>query len=253
MLASGSAGNATLVRSGATAILIDAGISARELARRLSCAGVDIDAFDALLISHEHNDHVRGAAAVSRRFSAPVYANRPTSRGAGLPSALKSDMMFEFSTGEAFKVGCLEVTPFAVPHDAAETVGFTISDGRARAGFATDIGSLTLEVLDGLSNCGLVVLESNHDEAMLREGPYPEFLKRRVDSPYGHLSNADAAELARSLYHDGLGYLVLAHLSRTNNHPDLPLKAVRAALGAGGSRVRVSLGWQDRAGELIRL
>lgn len=253
MLASGSAGNATLVRSGDTAILIDAGISARELCRRISAAGAGDVAVEALLVSHEHNDHVRGAVAVSRRFSCPVYANRATSGGAGLFRALRGEALVDFTTGLPFSVGCLEVTPFAVPHDAAETVGFTVSDGRVRAGFATDLGSPTLEVLEGLSGCDLVVLESNHDEAMLLEGPYPEFLKRRVHSPCGHLSNVDAAQLAHSLYHEGMSHLVLAHLSRTNNHPDLPLDAVRGALGARGSRVRVTLGWQDRAGELIRL
>jgi phosphoribosyl 1,2-cyclic phosphodiesterase len=253
VLASGSAGNATLLRSGDTSVLIDAGISARELSRRLVASGLGDIHIDALLLSHEHNDHVRGAAAVSRRLGCPVYANRATSSGAGLFRALASGALADFDTGSPFSVGCLEVTPFLLPHDAAETVGFTVSDGRVRAGFATDLGSLTFDVLAGLSGCDLVVLESNHDEAMLLEGPYPEFLKRRVSSPYGHLSNSDAAQLAHTLFHEGMTHLVLAHLSRTNNHPDLPLGAVRGALGTRGSRVSVTLGWQDRAGELIRL
>ncbi len=253
MLASGSAGNATLLRSGGTALLIDAGISARELSRRLAVSGLGDVRIDALLLSHEHNDHVRGAAAVSRRLGCPVYANRATSTGARLLRAVPRGALVEFVTGSPFTVGCLEVTPFLLPHDAAETVGFAVSDGRMRAGFATDLGSVTLDVLAGLSGCDLVVLESNHDEAMLSDGPYPEFLKKRVSSPYGHLSNSDAAQLANSLFHDSMAHLVLAHLSRTNNHPDLPLEAVRGALGPRCSRVTVTLGWQDRAGEVITL
>jgi phosphoribosyl 1,2-cyclic phosphodiesterase len=162
-------------------------------------------------------------------------------------------MVIDFAPGEPFVVGCLKILPFALPHDAAETVGFRVSDGSARAGFATDLGSLTLEVLEGLSGCDAVVLESNHDEAMLLGGPYPPFLKRRVNGPDGHLSNSDAAELIRCVCHDGLRHLALAHLSRTNNTPELPLEAARRALGARASGVEISLGWQDRAGEVIRL
>jgi phosphoribosyl 1,2-cyclic phosphodiesterase len=253
LLASGSAGNATLVRSGTTTILIDAGISLKELGRRMERVGVGVGAIDALLVSHEHNDHVRGAVTLARRFDVPAYANRSTSGEAGLLSALPREKVIDIARDTPFEVGCLEVVPFALPHDAVETLGFTISDGQARAGFATDLGSVTLEVTNGLSTCDVVVLESNHDELMLLEGPYPEFLKRRVGSPYGHLSNADAAELISNICHDGLRHVVLAHLSRTNNAPDLPREAVVEALGVRKSHVSISLGWQDRAGEVIRL
>ena len=208
---------------------------------------------DALLLTHEHNDHVRGASAVSRRFGCPVHANRATAAVAGLSTGPGGGGAVEFVTGSTFEVGCLEITSFAVPHDAAETVGFTVSDGRTRVGIATDLGSPTLEVTEGLAGCDLVVLEANHDEAMLLGGPYPEFLKRRVRSATGHLSNTDAAGLACSLYHEGMSHLVLAHLSRTNNRPGLPLEEVRRALGARGRSLRVSLGWQDRTGDLISL
>jgi phosphoribosyl 1,2-cyclic phosphodiesterase len=154
---------------------------------------------------------------------------------------------------EPFRIGCLELLPFPLPHDASETVGFKVSDGRVRAGFATDLGSINMDVLEGLSGCEVVVLESNHDEMMLMAGPYPPSLKRRVRSPRGHLSNDDAAELIRCISHDGLKHLALAHISRTNNTPQLPLEAAREALGARARRVEVSLGWQDRIGEIIRL
>jgi phosphoribosyl 1,2-cyclic phosphodiesterase len=241
------------VRSGGTAILIDAGISLKDLARRLSSIGVGIEELDALVLTHEHGDHVRGAIALCRRRGLRVHAGRTTSGRAGLSGALRPEMVVHFTPGVPFEVGCLEVLPFAVPHDAAETVGFRVSDGSVRAGLATDLGSLTLEVLEGLSGCDVVVLESNHDEAMLLDGPYPPFLKRRVNGPNGHLSNADAAELIRCVCHDGLRHLALAHLSRTNNKPDLPLEAARLALGARAPGVQLSLGWQERTGEFIRI
>jgi phosphoribosyl 1,2-cyclic phosphodiesterase len=240
------------VRSGATAILIDAGISLKGLARRLEGTGMSVEELDALVLSHEHVDHVRGAIAISRRLGLPVYAGRAISRQVGLISALGRDAVLDLHAGQPFRIGCMEVVPFAVPHDA-ETVGFKIHDGRSRAGFATDLGSINMDVLVGLSGCEAVVLESNHDEAMLLEGPYPPSLKLRVRSPRGHLSNADAAELIRCISHDGLKHLALAHLSRTNNLPELPLEAARDALGSRAPQVEVSLGWQDRIGEVIRV
>ncbi len=241
------------MRSGTTTILIDAGISLKDLSRRLSGTGARIEELNAVVLTHEHVDHVRGAVTVSRRLGLPVHAGRATSRRVGLLSALGRDSVVDLRAGEPFRIGCMEVVPFALPHDAADTVGFKVSDGRVKAGFATDLGSLNMDVLEGLSGCDVVVLESNHDEAMLLEGSYPPFLKRRVNSPQGHLSNADAAELIRCISHDGLKHLALAHLSRTNNMPELPLEAARRALGARASLVEVSLGWQDRIGEVIRV
>lgn len=208
---------------------------------------------DALVLSHEHVDHARGAITVCRRLGLRVHAGRAISRRTGLRSALGRDSVVDLRPDEPFRIGCMELLPFTVPHDAAETVGFRVSDGRVRAGFATDLGSINMDVLEGLSGCEVVVLESNHDELMLLEGPYPPSLKRRVKSPRGHLSNADAAELIRCISHDGLEHLALAHLSRTNNTPELSLKAARKALGARSGRVEVSLGWQDRISEIIRV
>jgi phosphoribosyl 1,2-cyclic phosphodiesterase len=233
--------------------LIDAGISLKGLDRRLNDAGTGLQELDALVLSHEHVDHARGAIAVSRRLGLPVYASRAISAPLGLAAALGRDSVIDLHADEPFRIGCLEVVPFSLPHDAADTVGFKVSDGRARAGFATDLGSVNLDVLEGLSGCDVVVLESNHDEAMLLEGPYPPHLKRRVNSRRGHLSNADAAELVRCISHDGLKHLALAHISRTNNSPELPLETARNALGARASHVEVSLGWQDRIGNVIRV
>jgi phosphoribosyl 1,2-cyclic phosphodiesterase len=241
------------VRSGDTAVLIDAGISLKDLVRRLDGTGTAIEELDALVLSHEHVDHARGAIAISRSLGLPVHAGRAICRRAGLRAALGRDSVLDLRSDEPFCIGCMQLLPFTLPHDAAETLGFKVSDGRVKAGLATDLGSINMDVLEGLSGCEVVVLESNHDEAMLREGPYPPSLKRRVKSPRGHLSNADAAELIRCISHDGLKHLALAHLSRTNNTPELPLEAARKALGARACQVEVSLGWQDRIGEIIRV
>ena len=207
-----------------------------------------------MLISHEHNDHVRGAAAVARRYGPRFYANSSTCIAAGLTGRLHTAAALEeFETGVPFRAGDLEITAFPLPHDAAGTVGFTVSDGRVKVGFATDLGSVTMEVIGGLSECDAVIIESNHDEAMLLAGPYPAMLKRRVHGPEGHLSNVDAAELISCVRHSRLKHLVLAHMSRTNNTPALGLESAKAALGRRCSDVAVSLGRQDRPCKVIRI
>lgn len=252
MLSSGSDGNATLVGSGDARLLIDAGLSLAELTWRMSLMRTGPDALDAVLMSHDHYDHIKGAMPLCQRTGVPLYASRATIRASGLARALPDGQVREFKPGAAFEVAGLRVTPFAVPHDTFN-VGFTLTDGEATVGLATDLGSVTLEVLSYLSGCDVVVLESNHDEEMLERGPYPPHLKRRIGSPLGHLSNADTAELVRSIHHPGLRHLVLAHLSRTNNRPELPLEAVGRVLEECGAGAAVSLGWPDRPGELITL
>lgn len=239
------------MRSGDTAILLDCGLSMKELGRRCSAAGLRASSLDAVIVTHEHSDHVFGVGPVTRALSIPVFANRQTAGNCRTLGNLGSISFF--TTGKPFRVGDLEMTAFQVPHDASEPVGFIVTDGRHRVGVATDLGSFNLDVIASLGGCDAVVLESNHDEVMLINGPYPWFLKRRVKGPLGHLSNLDAAAIARCVDHAGLQHVALAHLSRTNNTPDLPLDSTREALGDSGSRVRVSLGWQFEAGELLRL
>lgn len=251
VISSGSSGNATYVRSADTAVLIDAGISLKELTRRLASSGLGVRDIDAVIVSHGHNDHVRGVPVVCRRLGVPVYANRATLAEAGLAASAGGAGTVDFITGEEFELGDLRIRPFPVPHDAAEPVGFVISDRGARVCLATDLGSITMEVVRAFTGCDAVVLESNHDEAMLFEGPYPEFLKRRVAGPNGHLSNGDAAGLLEEIAHGGLRHLVMAHLSRTNNTPGLSLDAAERALGARGGATEIHLARQDRAGALI--
>ena len=205
------------------------------------------------MVSHGHRDHVNGVPVLCRRLRVPVYANQATAAEPGLHGAVGPELSRTFEDGREFEVGGVSLRPFPVPHDSAWPSGFVISDGTVQVGFATDLGSLTLEVLNSLADCDALILESNHDEVMLREGPYPAMLKKRVRGPRGHLSNDDAAELLQSVAHPGLRQLVLAHLSTTNNKPELPLQTAGKALAGRAPSVEISLGWQDRPGLVIRV
>ena len=251
MLSSGSGGNATYISSGKSALLIDSGLSCRELSRRLAQIGADPGSIDAIAITHEHVDHVAGVLPLSSRYEIPVHASTGTVRESPLRSHL--DRINKLKANAPFTAGRLEVVPFPVPHDAAEPIGFTVSDGGFKVGVATDLGSQTLEVLASLAESDVVILESNHDVEMLTYGPYPWFVKQRIASPLGHLSNEDAADLIRAIRHAGLRHLVLVHLSETNNDPAITLESARKALGRKGAGVEISLGWQHRVGDMIVL
>lgn len=217
----------------------------------MALAGLDIDSLDAVIVSHGHNDHVRGIPVLSRRKKTTVFANESTIAQGRLGGSVEMSSLKRFKTGTRFTIGDLIVEPFPVPHDAADTVGFVVSDGLVRAGFATDLGSVTLEARQGLSDCDVCVIESNHDEEMLKNGPYPAFLKKRVSSAVGHLSNDDAAELIAGIAHRSLLHLVLAHLSEKNNHPNIPPITAARALGHLAPSVQISVGWQDRPDRVI--
>lgn len=229
LLASGSSGNSLLVQSGSTSVLVDAGISARRLSQAARAAGTDLRALSAVLVTHGHSDHVSGLAALPRTSTAPVYATRGTLREidrfltAGLPAVT-------VVAGRPFDVGELVVSPFDVSHDAAEPVGFSISDGTHRVAVATDLGTVSDEIRGHLATADCVVLECNHDERMLLDGPYPWHLKERILADTGHLSNAAASREIERLGSGPLSALVLAHLSRRNNTPDLAFEAATDAL-----------------------
>ncbi|MGZ8259112.1 MAG: MBL fold metallo-hydrolase [Caldimonas sp.] len=234
-LGSGSTGNATVVEASGgittTRLLIDAGFSLRELETRLARAGLAPEDLDAVFVTHEHSDHVGCAIAFAERYRLAVWMSRGTWRAIG-EQTIPERLGF-VRDGETIALGDLELRPFTVAHDAAEPLQLRCSDGGASLGVLTDLGSITEHMLDGVRGCEALVLECNHDEAMLAGSRYPPSLKARIGGRYGHLSNTVAVELLASGIAARLRHLVGAHLSRENNRPEI----VRSALsGWWGSR-----------------
>ncbi len=219
LLASGSKGNAVFIDAGETRLLIDVGLSAREIDRRLRSIGVEADSLHAILVTHEHLDHVRGVGPMARRYDLPLYMHPDTHRA--LPRIGKIANLHEFDVGAPFCVRDLEIRPFPITHDARAPVGFSVNTPAGKIGVATDLGIATRLVTDCLKESKVLVLESNHDEQMLQDGPYPWHLKQRIKSAQGHLSNTASAELLDGLIWNGLSAVFLAHLSETNNEPDM--------------------------------
>jgi phosphoribosyl 1,2-cyclic phosphodiesterase len=254
VLGSGSKGNATYLESGGTSILIDAGMSGIELQKRLSLIGVDLSAIDAILVTHEHNDHVQGVGVLSRRAKIPVLANSATfSAASKIVNKLFS--YNEFETGSSFYFQNLEIHPFSISHDTKDPVGFRISDGSISLGYCTDTGKVSRLMLHRLAACQALVLESNHDITMLQNGTYPPYLKQRIRSNQGHLDNVEAATFLQELAHEKLQHVVLAHLSEENNHPEIAFFAANEALHNNPlckeTAIRVSVASQGCVGELV--
>jgi phosphoribosyl 1,2-cyclic phosphodiesterase len=251
VLGSGSRGNCTFIEEGKTRILIDAGFSGKEIARRLASINRSPEQLSALLVTHEHNDHIAGVGVLSRRFKLPVYANPGTHRAAQTKLG-KLFALREFSTGGRFVLDDLEIHPFAVSHDTADPVGFIVKGGGHSVGYCTDTGRVTKLMEHLLGHCHGLILEANHDPQMLQDGPYPLPLKQRVRSGRGHLANGDAASFIRGLPGGSLRALVLAHLSETNNHPDL-VRRMMEDLFSCDPRPELILATQGNAGPLIDL
>ena len=241
-LGSGSSGNATLVeaRGGTTVsrVLVDCGFSLRELRTRLARAGVTPDELDAVYITHEHGDHVGCALSLARRHRLPVWMSRGTWRAIGEPE-LPEFVRFARDS-EAITVGDLQLRPYTVPHDAAEPLQLCFSDGAFRLGMLTDAGSITPHLLEQLQGCHALLLECNHDLAMLAASRYPASLKLRIGGRFGHLSNDTSARILAACLHDGLRHVVAAHLSRENNRPDIALAALAAACGADAGELQAA-------------
>lgn len=238
-LGSGSSGNATLVeaRSGITAsrVLIDCGFSLRELTARLTRAGLAPHQLDAVFVTHEHGDHVGCALSLARRHGVPVWMSRGTWQAIGQPDL--PDVIRFARDGQLVPIGDLLLVPYTVPHDAAEPLQLAFSDGASRLGVLTDAGSITPHLLAHLSGCQALLLECNHDAALLAASRYPQSLKRRIAGRFGHLSNDTAAEILSACLHGGLRHVVAAHLSRENNRPELALAALATACGASVSEL----------------
>ncbi len=223
VLASGSKGNAVLVCSPGTRILVDAGTTCKELVRRLEKSGADPKKLDALIISHEHGDHVSAAGTLSRRFDLPVFTTRGTLDN--MPANVgRFASVNIFSTGRCFELGDLRIHAFAISHDAGEPAGFIIEHENTRLGICTDLGVATNLVRVRLQGCHGLVLEANHDVTRLLEGPYPWHLKQRIRSAHGHLSNEESCKLLEAIHHEQMQCVVFAHLSETNNDPALVRK-----------------------------
>ena len=217
VLASGSKGNSIYISNEETAILIDAGLSKSELLLRLAKRSLSPQKIQAIILSHEHTDHVRGAYSFSRQFRIPVYATAKTMAQVKEKISGNPHSYYSFTPEEAFWVDQLEIRPFSISHDAQDPSGFTITFDGIKIGIATDLGTVTSAVRSHLKNCHLLVLEANHDMEMLLKGPYPWFLKERIQSEYGHLSNVDTQALLHELLHTELKHVILAHVSEKNN------------------------------------
>lgn len=217
-LASGSKGNCLYLECGESRLLIDVGMSLRETIFRMEGCGIDPAGVNAVLLTHEHVDHIRSAGSFARKFKVPVLASHLVCRKA--EKYLKKAQLVEFESGAAFSFRDLVVDPFPITHDSCDPVGFVVESTEGRCGSATDLGIATRLVTDKLRGCRFLNLESNHDMDMLMNGPYPWELKQRIRSRHGHLSNSESLALLHDLAHDGLEALVMAHLSEVNNHPD---------------------------------
>lgn len=253
VLASGSGGNVCYIETHNARVLIDAGLSCREIERRLGLIGVNAKTLDALIITHEHSDHIKGAGPVARRFDLPLYINRKTlDRGHGTLGNLSKPVIVQ--TGQTLTINDLSVETFTKCHDAADPVGLVLSFDGKRIGLATDLGRSTRLVEDRLRECHALIVEFNHDQGMLEEGPYPLDLKRRIKGSDGHLSNEQAGDLIREICHDNLNYLLLAHLSKTNNHPAKAHRKARDALGESGiTGTNILISEQDTPSPMIEL
>jgi phosphoribosyl 1,2-cyclic phosphodiesterase len=245
ILASGSMGNCALVSSSSTRVLVDAGVSCREILKRMKALGEDAHSLSAILITHEHSDHISGLRVLAGKLNVPVFMTGATHQAwarserdqetSQSPQLAKLEL---FASGRRFQIGDIEVTPFTIPHDAVDPVGFTFRAEGVKIGFATDLGYIPASVCDHLHRCDVLVIESNHDLEMLRVGPYPWSVKQRVMSRVGHLSNTALADFFTTDYDGEAAYVVLAHLSEHNNHPELARREAERALRPRQSLLR---------------
>ncbi len=232
-IASGSSGNCLYAGNDDTHLLIDAGISKKRIEEGLVSFGVAGSDIDGILVTHEHTDHIQGLGVWSRKYHVPIYATYGTIKEIRKCASLGKidDTLYHvIRPDEAFRIGNISINPFSIPHDASDPVSFCIQDASARIGQVTDLGCFDRYILEALQDCDLLYVEANHDVRMLETGPYPYMLKRRIAGNYGHLCNEAAGQLIGQLHNERLRQVILGHLSKENNFPDLALEAVRAEL-----------------------
>jgi len=251
VLGSGSRGNCIYVGSSSTSILVDAGLSGRETARRLAEIGVPIDRIRGICLSHEHRDHTVGLRVLHGRHRIPVYANSGTVDGVRRMGKTAEVQWRIFSTGVPFDLGDLLVEPFSVPHDAYDPVGFIIGSDGARVGVVTDMGVPTTLIRERLRQCRVVVVEANHDERLLREAKRPWYLKQRIMGRQGHLSNESAAAMLAEIAGPDLRQVFLAHISDECNQSSLAVRTARSRLaGSGFAHIKVCATFPDRISDV---
>ena len=256
VLASGSSGNSIYITDGSTSILIDAGLSGKELSRRMNKVGISADQIDAVLITHEHRDHISGAGVISRRYNLPVYANQLTwESGKELIGPVSEENCCIFD--QEFMIENIGITPFSISHDAADPVGYILHCNNRSIGIATDMGYFTPEIKAKLKGLDFMIVEANHDLDMLMTGSYPWNLKNRIKGKEGHLSNDDAAALIPELITDNFPRILLGHLSKDNNNPDLAYITVKNNLDEydlkEGEDYKLDFTYRDRPTRLYKI
>ena len=249
-LASGSKGNCTYFGSSQTKILIDAGISGKAIQARLSEINVDLSEINAILITHEHTDHIQGLKTLAFKWGIPVLANHETAKG--IVETFRECPKFKiFSTGETFEFGDLEIHPFSIQHDTLDPVAFTIKVDGLKMGFCTDLGFATSLVQNHLKQCDYLVIESNHEPSMVYASARPMIYKQRVLSRSGHLSNEACGNLLAHIFHSGLKHAHLAHLSSECNSPEVAIKVIREILEQHGIQLEMTVAPQERISKAI--
>ncbi|HBM80556.1 MAG: MBL fold metallo-hydrolase [Clostridiales bacterium] len=251
-LFSGSSGNCIYVGDEKTNILVDAGLSGTKIVNSLNEIGISPEKIDALLITHEHRDHIHGAGILSRMLNIPIYANRNTWDSMyDLIGSVKNENINIINTGEAFSIGDIDINSYKTPHDAAEPVGYCFYNSNKKISIATDIGHVSENVYENIKDSDLLLLESNHDVEMLKAGPYPYLLKRRILSGTGHLSNDDAGGTILKLMGNKFMTIILGHLSRQNNYPELAYATVKSILEGNGIDIdkdlKLALAYREQA------
>ncbi len=246
-LASGSKGNALYFGSPKVKILIDSGISLKDLTERLLKIGVEVGDLNAVLVTHEHIDHIRGLSALCKKWNIPIFANLETAK-AIVTASTHTPKFKIFSTGDPFQFADVQINPFSIPHDAIDPVAFTLQVDSLKVGVCADLGFASTLVVHQLKNCDYLYLEANHQPSMVHASARPMVYKQRVLSRQGHLSNEDSAEVILAVHHDNLKHVYLAHLSSECNTPEIALKTVRDALERQQKKLTVSVAPQHEIG-----
>ena len=230
-LYSGSTGNSLYLESENTKILVDAGVSAKKIVSALTSLDVNIEDIDSILVTHEHSDHIKSLGTISKKFDIPVYANTKTwDAMKEQKDKISSKNQFEFNNSEVFEINDLKIYPFDIPHDAANPCGFNIYNKKAKLSIATDLGHMTNKIISNLDGSSFIMLEANYEPEVLKCCSYPYYLKNRIAGPNGHLSNNTAGKTIATLMHSGLKEVLLGHLSKESNFPELAHKTVVSEL-----------------------